>query len=169
MAWYFGEKQILSRALAVDGWTTNTAGKEFVFPKISRCAGYYPKQCHLSIQNKFGIKKMKLVPINIRVKNSQYRIEFNSINYFTISLHTGTHGFLWIYASISALGCIFIAICLPETRGKTPFEIADFYEAKSTKNSSKYNMAQASNFMRKINFPQFRRFSSTSASTNSWR
>ena len=76
----------------------------------------------------------------------------------------GTHGFLWTYASISSLGCIFIAICLPETRGKTPFEIADFYEAKSTKNSSKYTAA--SNFMRKINFPQFRRFSS---SASSWR
>lgn len=75
----------------------------------------------------------------------------------------GTHGFLWTYASISSLGCIFIAICLPETRGKTPFEIADFYEAKSTKNSSKYT-AQASNIMRKINFPQFRRSSSSANS-----
>lgn len=75
----------------------------------------------------------------------------------------GTHGFLWTYASISSLGCIFIAICLPETRGKTPFEIADFYEAKSAKNSSKYT-AQASNIMRKINFPQFRRSSSSANS-----
>ena len=44
----------------------------------------------------------------------------------------GTHGFLWTYAGISSVGCIFIAICLPETRGKTPYEIADFYAKKST-------------------------------------
>ena len=39
----------------------------------------------------------------------------------------GTHGLLWTYAGISSLGCIFIAICLPETKGKMTFEIANFY------------------------------------------
>lgn len=38
-----------------------------------------------------------------------------------------THGFMWVYASLSALGTIFIAICLPETRDKTAQEIASHY------------------------------------------
>ena len=42
----------------------------------------------------------------------------------------GTHGFLWFYAGLSSLGCIFIAVCIPETKGKMPFEIADFYREK---------------------------------------
>ena len=42
----------------------------------------------------------------------------------------GTHGLLWTYAGISSIGCIFIAVCLPETKEKMPFEIAAFYEKR---------------------------------------
>ena len=42
----------------------------------------------------------------------------------------GTHGLLWTYAGISAFGFIFIAVCLPETKEKMPFEIAAFYEKR---------------------------------------
>ena len=42
----------------------------------------------------------------------------------------GTHGLLWTYASVSALGCVFIAVCLPETKGKLPYEIAGFYQKR---------------------------------------
>ena len=38
--------------------------------------------------------------------------------------------FSFLLAGISSLGCIFIAVCLPETKGKLPFEIASFYEKK---------------------------------------
>ena len=54
----------------------------------------------------------------------------------------GTHGLLWIYAAISSLGCIFIAIGLPETKGKLPFEIAGFYQKRFTlKKKIKTNIA----------------------------
>ena len=48
----------------------------------------------------------------------------------------GIHGLLWTYAAISSVGCVFIAVCLPETKGKMAFEIAGFYQ-KSLKMSAK--------------------------------
>ena len=61
-----------------------------------------------------------------------------SVNFILTTLYEpmlssiGTHGLLWIYAAISSFGCIFIAICLPETKGKLPFEIAGFYRKRFT-------------------------------------
>ena len=43
----------------------------------------------------------------------------------------------WIYASISFLGFLFIAMFVPETRGKTEDEIKPFFVSQNKETSDK--------------------------------
>ena len=86
----------------------------------------------------------EILPLHVRSVTNSLSVGFTCVCSFLTS-HTFTvmmktikgEGVFWLYASISFLGFVFIALFVPETKGKSEAEIQEFFLPKSERKMRK--------------------------------
>ena len=77
---------------------------------------------------------VELLPGRVRSQTFPLVVAFNCIAHFGFALSfpyvenlAGYHVVFWIFAALTALGVVVVALCVPETRDRTEEEIAAFF------------------------------------------
>ena len=80
----------------------------------------------------------EILPTSARGKLYPFAVAFTWICNFCFALsfgyiqeYSGSFSAFWCFAGLSFIGAIFIVFCVPETKDKSPEEIAEFFVKKA--------------------------------------
>ena len=68
-----------------------------------------------------------------------------SHTYLGLKDRIGAAGLFWLYAALSACGLVFIALTVPETKGRTEAQIREFFLSRKEREELKRKRREAAN------------------------